>query len=79
MLSGAIYLKSVNSFNTLLGEHFYRDGSEVYVLDKNLRINHHQNRKHIGEFARTETPIVMSTSSDSDTVQLKPNTACSLV
>ena len=35
--------------NELLGEHFYEDGSYVYVVDEDERILYHPNQKLVGD------------------------------
>ncbi|WP_321268523.1 diguanylate cyclase [Alcaligenes faecalis] len=49
LVGGSIYLHEPNSLNALLGEHFHRDGSYIYVVDKNKRLIYHQDTSRIGE------------------------------
>lgn len=43
LVGGTIYLKEENILQQVLGEHFYRDGSYVYVVDNSGRVIYHQN------------------------------------
>lgn len=36
-VGGSLYLRERNILNRLLGEHFYKDGSYLYVVDRNRR------------------------------------------
>lgn len=48
-VGGSIYLKQESMLDTLLGSHFYQDGSYVFVVDKNKHIIYHPNNKRVGE------------------------------
>lgn len=48
-IGGSIYLKQPNVLNTLLGEHYYRDGSYIYVTDKSKKILYHRDIEQIGQ------------------------------
>jgi diguanylate cyclase (GGDEF)-like protein len=48
-VGGTIYLKKKSILNALLGEQFYRDGTHVYVLDRNNQVLYHQNSQLIGK------------------------------
>ncbi|KJV31951.1 diguanylate cyclase [Pantoea sp. SM3] len=50
-VGGTIYLKKKSILNALLGEQFYRDGTRVYVLDRNNQVLYHQNSQLIGKTA----------------------------
>lgn len=47
LVGGTLYLKEFNVLHALLGEHFYEDGSYVYVVDQNGKIIYHQKSKRI--------------------------------
>lgn len=47
-VGGAIYLLEDNVLNELLGEHFYRDGSYVYVVDNEGRLLFHPSSARAG-------------------------------
>ncbi|SIR31569.1 diguanylate cyclase [Pseudacidovorax sp. RU35E] len=49
MVAGTIYLTEKSVLNQLLGTHYYRDGSYLYVVDAQRRILHHPDRRRIGE------------------------------
>jgi len=49
-VGGSIHLgEPNNSLQALLGEHYYRDGSQLYVVDRNRRLVHHQDGSRAGE------------------------------
>ena len=47
-IGGSIYLLEKNILNDILGEHFYEDGSYVYVVDEDGRILYHPSNERIG-------------------------------
>ena len=47
-VGGSIYLKQESMLDTLLGSHFYEDGSYVFVVDKNKHIIYHPDGKRVG-------------------------------
>lgn len=51
-IGGSIYLKQPSVLNTLLDKHYYRDGSYIYVTDKNKKMLYHRDMERIG---KTET------------------------
>ena len=48
-IGGTVYLKQKSILNNLLGEHYYRDGSYLYVVDQNRRLLYHPNPARVGE------------------------------
>lgn len=48
-VSGSIYLKQESMLDRLLGEHFYADGSYIYVVDSSKRIIYHPNTERVGQ------------------------------
>ena len=51
-VGGSIYLQERNALHALLGDHYYRDGSYLYVVDRQLRLIYHQNARRVGEVVR---------------------------
>lgn len=51
-IAGTIYLRQKSILNELLGEHYYRDGSYIAVLDKERRILYHPDVYRIGEVVK---------------------------
>lgn len=49
LINGTIYLHDSNFFKMILGEHYYHDGSYVYVVDTEGRIIYHQYPKRVGD------------------------------
>lgn len=59
-VAGTIYLLENNILNELLGEHFYQDGSYVFVVDGEGNIIYHPNPSRINESAE-KNPAVKET------------------
>lgn len=57
LVGGSLYLKEKNILNDILGEHYYQDGSYVYVVDKHGRIIYHQDESRINELV-SQNPVV---------------------
>ncbi len=49
LVGGTIYIEYDNIFHKLLGEHFYHDGSYVYVVDEDGTVIYHQDPSRIGD------------------------------
>jgi diguanylate cyclase (GGDEF)-like protein len=49
-LGGTIYLRKPNILSKILGEHYYKDGSYIYVIDNNKQILYHPHQERIGTF-----------------------------
>lgn len=48
-IGGAIYLKQKSILNNLLGEHYYHDGSYLYVVEQSRRLLYHPDAARVGE------------------------------
>lgn len=48
-LGGTLYLKESNILSNMLGQHFYQDGSYLYVVDQSKRLIYHPQRERVGE------------------------------
>lgn len=73
MVAGTIYLKEPNVFKTLLGEHYSKDGSYVYVVDSDGRVIYHQDPSRINDVV-TKNNVVQAVISGKSGVQLVENT-----
>lgn len=51
-VAASIRLKQKNVLHSLLGTHFYRDGSYLYVVGRDGRLLYHPDTRRIGESAR---------------------------
>ncbi|WJY28258.1 sensor domain-containing diguanylate cyclase [Sporosarcina trichiuri] len=50
MVGGSIYLSEENVLYNLLGQHFYEDGSYVYVVDSRGMLMYHVDPSRVGEY-----------------------------
>lgn len=73
MIAGTIYLNEPNAFKTLLGEHYSKDGSYVYVVDSDGRVIYHQDPSRINDIV-TKNKVVQAVTSGKDGAQLVENT-----
>lgn len=48
-IGGTLYLKQKSILHNLLGEHHYRDGSYLYVVDRNRHFLYHPDAARLGE------------------------------
>lgn len=64
-VGGSIYLKQESTLDRLLGEHFYKDGSYLFVVDKAKRIIYHPNPQRIGMTISDNSVINLVSSGDS--------------
>ena len=49
LIGGSIYIKEDNVFHSLLGQHYYDDGSYVYVVDEDGRIIYHKDPNRLND------------------------------
>ncbi|REG83212.1 sensor domain-containing diguanylate cyclase [Marinomonas pollencensis] len=56
-LGGTIYLKKPNILREILGEHFYHNGSYIYVVDNDKKILYHPEPERIGTIVENNTGL----------------------
>ncbi len=56
-LGGSLYLKEKSALHTLLGEHYYRDGSYLYVVDRQRSLVYHRDPERVGEVIKGNPAI----------------------
>ncbi|MBP6599477.1 MAG: GGDEF domain-containing protein [Giesbergeria sp.] len=56
-VGGTIYLKQKSILNNLLGQHYYRDGSYLYVVDPNRRLLYHPQPDRAGAYVEKNGAI----------------------
>lgn len=49
LVGGSIYLEEDNIFHSILGQHFYDDGSYVFVVDRDGRVIYHVDRQRLND------------------------------
>ena len=59
-VGGSIYLKEPSILNKLLGDHYYRDGSQVYVIDNDQRLLFHPLQERIGSTVKDSSTMAGS-------------------
>lgn len=57
LIGVSIYIHESNVFDTILGQHYYKDGSYVYVVDPTGRVIYHQDKSRINEDASTNKVV----------------------
>ena len=68
-VGGTIYLKQKSILNSLLGEHYYRDGSYLYVVDQSRRLLFHPNPQRLGQQVEKNPVIGAVLNGDSGAMQ----------
>lgn len=68
-VGGSLYLRQHNILNSLLGEHFYQDGSYLYVVDHNRRLLYHPDAERVGTVVKDNPMIDQLHNKDSGTRQ----------
>ena len=69
-VGGSLYLRERNILNSLLGEHFYKDGSYLYVVDRNRRLLYHPNSQRVGTVVEGNALIDQLATLESGTRQV---------
>ncbi|WP_432355683.1 sensor domain-containing diguanylate cyclase [Sporosarcina sp. A2] len=70
LVGGSIYLKEENVLNDLLGQHFYEDGSYVYVVDEDGMVLYHLNRERVGDVVEGNSVISALKKGESGSMRL---------
>ncbi|WOV85834.1 sensor domain-containing diguanylate cyclase [Sporosarcina jeotgali] len=70
LIGGSIYLKEENILNDLLGQHFYEDGSYVYVVDEEGMLLYHLDRGRVGEYVTKNRVIAELRKGNSGSMRL---------
>lgn len=70
-VSGTIYLRQRSILQSLLGKHYYRDGSYLYVVDRNGRILYHIEQDRVGQFALQNPAVQAVTQGHSGAQQVR--------
>ena len=65
-VAGAIYLEEDSVLNAILGLHYYKDGSYLYVVDRNSTIIYHPHQHRIGQQVTNNIAIDAAVSGHSD-------------
>ncbi|TBU94410.1 sensor domain-containing diguanylate cyclase [Phytopseudomonas dryadis] len=68
-VGGSIYLHQSNVLNRLLGEHYYRDGSYLYVVDSDRRLLYHPDEGRVGSIVEQSGLLDMLATQDTGTLR----------
>ena len=61
-IGGTIYLEENNILNRLLDEHYYKDGSYIYVADSHRRLLYHPDKSRLGTTVEVNAAISLALS-----------------
>ncbi|WP_339473658.1 sensor domain-containing diguanylate cyclase [Pseudomonas fluorescens] len=78
-IGGTIYLKQKNILNNLLGEHYYRDGSYLYVVDHNRHLLYHPDPERVGKNVINNLAIDAITRGESGRMRLINSTGIDML
>ncbi|MDR6711144.1 diguanylate cyclase (GGDEF)-like protein [Pseudomonas hunanensis] len=78
-VGGSLYLREHNFLNSLLGEHYYKDGSYLYVVDRNRRLLYHPDTQRVGTVVSGNRLIDQLASLDDGTRQLTNSTGVEML
>jgi len=67
LIGVSIYIHESNILDSILGRHFYKDGSYVYVVDQTGRVIYHQDKKRIGDDGYANPVVQRVINGDSGT------------
>ena len=69
-VGGSIYLNDESILDTLLGSHFYQDGTYVYVVDSDRHIIYHPDSHRVGDVVKNNAVINAVTQGQSGSAQV---------
>ncbi|MGY4527893.1 sensor domain-containing diguanylate cyclase [Pseudomonas sp. TE21394] len=78
-VGGSLYLRERNILNSLLGEHFYKDGSYLYVVDRNRRLLYHPDGRRVGKVVEGNALIDQLATLGNGTRQLTNSNGVAMV
>ena len=58
LVGGTLYLQQPNALHALLAEHYYRDGTHFYVVDRSRQLIYHSDAQRVGEQVVFHNPAV---------------------
>ncbi|WP_010321765.1 sensor domain-containing diguanylate cyclase [Marinobacterium stanieri] len=70
-IGGSIYLKERSILNSLLGTHYYKDGSYLFVVDQNRRLLYHPETERVGERVHDNAVIEQVISGNEGSAQVQ--------
>lgn len=56
-VAGTIYLQSTSILSSLLGQHYYQDGSYLYVVDREKTLIYHPDTKRVGHKIKSNPAV----------------------
>lgn len=78
-VGGTLYLREHNILKSLLGEHFYKDGSYLYVVDRNRRLLYHPDAERVGTVVQGNALIDKLATLGNGTQQVRNSTGVDML
>lgn len=78
-VGGTLYLREHNILKSLLGEHFYKDGSYLYVVDRNRRLLYHPDAERVGTVVQGNALIDKLEALGNGTQQVRNSTGVDML
>lgn len=78
-VAGTIYLQSHNMLSGILGQHYYQDGSSLYVVDRNRTRIYHPDSTRVGEKIRDNEVVDKVLSGEEGALALTDETGTEML
>lgn len=73
LVGGTLYLQQPSILNRLLGNHYYTDGSHLYVVTQDKQLIYHPHQDRIGKIVEEDNAIMEAIASGQGGKQLQKN------
>jgi len=78
-ISGTLYLRQRSALHTLLGTHYYRDGSYLYVVDRHGRLLYHVEGERVGDYVVGNPAVTAVIHGERGAQQVRNNRGVSML